>query len=224
MRISPKHDGAALLGSGALAWDAIRGVPLRVAVYAKHDASPVLELKATDISFGRVDPKVFNINPPRGAKVVKVSTPSGAAADHAAAAVRRGKRAARAHHEVTGAAAVARRLSFPLTAPSKLVGLPRRSVSLVDMGQSKGAIVSYGQNLGGMIVIEQPADAAKSAPAQSGGDHRGLSLPSVSINGATGQELDTALGTMVRFTRGGVSYTVIGSVPAAAADAAARAL
>ena len=36
--------------------------------------------------------------------------------------------------------------------------------------------------------------------------------------------LDTALGTMVRFTRGGVAYTVIGSVPSAAADAAARGL
>ena len=46
----------------------------------------------------------------------------------------------------------------------------------------------------------------------------------MSINGATGQELDTALGTMVRFTRGGVTYTVLGSVPSAAADAAARAL
>ena len=53
---------------------------------------------------------------------------------------------------------------------------------------------------------------------------RGLSLPTVSINGATGQELDTALGTMVRFTRDGVAYTVIGSVPSAAADAAARGL
>jgi hypothetical protein len=46
----------------------------------------------------------------------------------------------------------------------------------------------------------------------------------VSINGVTGSELDTALGTMVRFTRGKVSYTVLGSVPPAAADAAARAL
>ena len=40
----------------------------------------------------------------------------------------------------------------------------------------------------------------------------------MSINGVTGQELDTALGTVVRFTRGGVSYIVLGSVPAAAAD------
>jgi hypothetical protein len=46
----------------------------------------------------------------------------------------------------------------------------------------------------------------------------------VSINGSTGQELSTALGTVVRFTRGGVAYTVLGSVPAAAAEQAARGL
>ena len=33
VRIAPKHDGG-LLGAAELAWDAARGVPLRVAVYA----------------------------------------------------------------------------------------------------------------------------------------------------------------------------------------------
>ena len=59
----------------------------------------------------------------------------------------------------------------------------------------------------------------------AGGDRRGrLNLPTVSINGVSGQELDTALGTMVRFTRGGVTYTVLGSVVPARAKAAARGL
>jgi hypothetical protein len=49
-------------------------------------------------------------------------------------------------------------------------------------------------------------------------------LPTVSIGGSTGQELATALGTVIRFTRGHVSYTVLGSVTPAAAEAAARAL
>jgi hypothetical protein len=46
----------------------------------------------------------------------------------------------------------------------------------------------------------------------------------VSINGATGQELATPLGTVVRFTHGGVAYTVLGSVAPYAAETAARAL
>jgi outer membrane lipoprotein-sorting protein len=224
VRISPKHDGG-LLGSGELAWDAVRGVPLRIGVYAQHDSTPVLELKATDISYGAVSPSVFAISPPTGAKVVKVATPTGHGG--AAAADRRlGRRLHKRHAEVSGAAAVARQLPFKLLAPTKLVGLPRRSVTMLDWAGSPAALVSYGQNLGGVAVIEQTMSKPASAASQSsGGDrHQGLSLPTVSINGVTGQELDTALGTMVRFTRAGVTYTVVGSVPAAAADAAARAL
>src|SRR5262249_31603984 len=124
VRVTPKHDGG-LLGAGEFAWDAIRGVPLRVAVYARGDSTPVLELKATDISYGAVDNSVFNISPPANAKVVQVKTPSGAAMEARAGAKYR------RHREISGAAAVARHLSFPLRAPSKLVGLPRRSVSLL---------------------------------------------------------------------------------------------
>ena len=53
VRIAPKDDGG-LLGAGELAWDAARGVPLRAAVYAQGQKSPVLELQATDISYGPV--------------------------------------------------------------------------------------------------------------------------------------------------------------------------
>ena len=62
-------------------------------------------------------------------------------------------------------------------------------------------------------------------PAKGGDDGEGLShLPAVSIDGAAGHELATALGTIVRFQKGGVTSTVIGSVPPVAAEAAARAV
>jgi len=77
-------------------------------------------------------------------------------------------------------------------------------------------------------VIERPADAknAKQSQAPKGKtDGEGQTrLPTLSINGATGTELATALGTVVQFDRGGVSYLVIGSVPPQAAEAAARGL
>jgi len=211
VRVSPKHDGG-LLGSAQLAWDAARGVPLSFAIYARGQDKPVIQLKVTDISYGKVPASDFAVSPPPGAKVVTVNVPAGkakAAGKHA-----------RAHREVTGAAAVAKKVPFALTAPKTLVGLPRRSVSLIDMSGTPAALVTYGQNLGGIAVIEQAAQPQ----ASSGGDHRGLSLPAVTIKGATGHELDTALGTVVQFSARGVDYTVLGSVPAAAADAAARAL
>jgi outer membrane lipoprotein-sorting protein len=223
VRVSPKHDGG-LLGAGELAWDASHGVPLRFAIYAQGSSTPVLELKATDISFGSVPESDFAVSPPSGAKVLTVSVPAGATGADTAKA-RAARRAGRLHTQsrVSGVAAVAKHLHFTLVAPDTLVGLPRRSVRPLDWGGSPAALVTYGQNLGGIAVIEQPADSAK-APSQASGDRRGLNLPTVSINGATGQELDTALGTVLRFTRDGVAYTVLGSVPAAAADAAARGL
>jgi hypothetical protein len=140
----------------------------------------------------------------------------------------RAARSTRGHskqREVTGVAAVARHLSFKLVAPRSLVGLSRQSVSLLNWQGSPAALVTYGRNLGGIAVIEQAGAATSlSQGSAQGGDHAGLSLPTVSIDGATGQELDTALATMVRFSRGGVSYTVIGSVPPSAAELAARAL
>ncbi len=77
-------------------------------------------------------------------------------------------------------------------------------------------------------MIEQPAASSGSTAASSAGNgngnQQGLSLPTVSINGATGQELDTALGTVVQLHARRRRYTVLGSVPPAAAEAAARAL
>jgi outer membrane lipoprotein-sorting protein len=239
--VSPRHSGG-LIGEAQLAWDAIEGVPLRFAVYARGDnVNPVVEIAATGVSYGPVDASVFNISPPSGYKVVSVATPAASAAAHGAtgAAARarafklglRGAAAMRAGEHraaVSGVKAVAAQLPFQLVAPAKLVGLPRQSTSLLDMGGKHGALVTYGQSLGGMVVIEQPASAASTQRlnlSSGSGDHaQGVLLPTVSIHGTTAQELDTALGTVVRFTRGGVTFTVLGSVPAYAADAAARAL
>ncbi len=224
VQVSPKHDGG-LLGDAQLAWDAARGVPLSFAVYARGDSAPVLELTANDISFEQVPSSDFNVSPPGGSKMVHVSTAE-ASHNRALTKARREAKAAHTRRAVTGTAAVARHLPFTLLAPSTLVGLPRQSVTLLNWGGHPASLVTYGQNLGGIAVIEQSA-AGGSGPgssSQSGGHDRGFNLPTISINGATGQELDTALGTVIRFTSGEVTYTVLGSVPPAAAEAAARAL
>jgi hypothetical protein len=211
--VSPKHDGG-LLGSAQLAWDATMGVPLQFAIYARGNTTPVVELKATSISYGAIPASDFDISPPTGARVMRVATGGQAPRGNAD----------RPHRSsVEGAQAVAAAVPFKLVAPSSLVGLPRQRVTLLTMGSQRAAMVSYGENLGGMVVIEHQTDS-KSSGASSSGGLGGLSLPSVSINGATGQELSTPLGTVLTFTRGGVSYTVLGSVPPTAAELAARAL
>ena len=75
---------------------------------------------------------------------------------------------------------------------------------------------AYGEGLGGDPRLQHKADARRARAASD--------LPEVNIDGATGTELATALGTFVTFERGGVSYTVVGSVPPVAAENAARGL
>ena len=225
VRVTPKHDGG-LLGSVQLAWDAARGIPLGIAIYSNSSSTPVLELKATSISYGSVSSKVFSIKPPAGAHVVSIGSLGGAGAAGAMHAHRAGKagKVGKAHAQVTTPAQVQAKLPFTLAAPDNLVGLNRQSVSALNWSGSPAAIVTYGEGLGGIAVIEQSASGQSSQSSQSSGGGSGLSLPTVSINGATAQELSTPLGTVLTFSTGGVRYTVLGSVPAVAANAAAKAL
>ena len=204
VRIAPKDDGG-LLGALEMAWDAVRGVPLRAAIYAQGSDDPVLEVEATDISYGKIAAGQIDATPPAGAKVTEIDPPSGVDA--------KGKPT-----HVEGVEEVAKRLDFPLAAPDELAGLPRRSVRLVRMGSESGAVSMYGRGLGAILVFQsRQAGRSRAEP-------RRLTLPQVNIDGATGTELATALGTMLTFTRDGVRYTVVGSVPPVAAENAARGL
>jgi len=195
VRVSPKHDGG-LLGAAQLAFDAARGVPLQLGIYAQGASTPVLELAATDISYG----------PPAGAKTVDLGS-----------LTRNTNTAQSSQVRVTGLQAVQAAASFPVVAPDTLVGLPRQDVRLVGNSDAKAALVVYGHGLGAIVVVERQASA--------GGNNGPMgSLPQVSINGVTAHELATQLGTVLTWKQGEVSYVLAGSVPPAAAEAAARAL
>jgi outer membrane lipoprotein-sorting protein len=203
VRVSPKHDGG-LLGAVELAFDANHAVPLRIAVLSQGDHSPVLQLTATDISFGSVPASDLVVHLAPGAKIVRVHPP------HPPAHTTGPEPAA------VGVAAVGRAVPFTLTAPASLVGVPRQDVRLIDGSGTPAALVVYGHGLGAIVLVEQQADAHDAGPLGA--------LPRVSVNGVSGHELATALGTAIQFDRGGVRYTLVGSLPPAAAEAAARAL
>ena len=200
--ISPKHDGG-LLGSAQLAFDAANGVPLRIAIYAQGSSSPALALEATNIDYGAVNPKLVDIAPPAGAKVVDLSSAGKDASGPGGADQK----------QTTGLAAVQAAVDFPVSAPDTLVGLPRKHVGLAK----DSALVVYGQGLGAIVVVERKADSSAAGGAITG-------LPTVSLNGVTAQELATQLGTIVEWSHGGTSFVLAGSLPPAAAESAAREL
>jgi outer membrane lipoprotein-sorting protein len=199
VRISPKHDGG-LLGAAELAWDARHGVPLRAAIYAQGDSTPVLELTATDIAFGAVPSSTIDVAPPAGAKVVQLAVPSG-------------NRGAEAAPGTSGGTAPT------VPSPATLVGLPRTVDRAVDWKGSPARVLVYGRGLGALVVVARTADTSAKAGAGPLAQ-----LPSVALGTATGHELPTALGTVLTARKSGVDYLVIGSLPPSAAEAAAREL
>jgi outer membrane lipoprotein-sorting protein len=74
VRITPTKNGG-LIGGAELSWDASNGVPLRAAIYSSTSSSPVIELAATEVSYGPVNSSVFAFTPPASAKVEEVTLP-----------------------------------------------------------------------------------------------------------------------------------------------------
>jgi hypothetical protein len=216
VRISPSHDGG-LVGGAELVWDAVHGVPLRLAVYSTQSSSPVLELTATKVSYGPVDEKVFDIPTPSGTKVTEVTPPTSSSS-------KTGSAGQSPSAPVTGVSAVQAALpDFTLSAPDTLANMQRDQVTLVHVNGKPAALVSYGKGLGGIAVLESQADATPKPSEGSSSSPIGQ-LPKVSVNEATATELPTALGTLLRFERSGVSYVVAGSVTPKVAQEAAKGL
>jgi outer membrane lipoprotein-sorting protein len=207
--VSPKHDGG-LLGGLGLAFDAANGVPLRVAITAAGSSSPVLELAVTDISYGAVADSDVTVTPPAGAKVVDVAPVSDPGSSS-------GSDPGSHPASVEGLAAVRAAAGFAVTAPDSLVGLDLRNVRLLESDGTKVALATYGKGLGAIMVAELPA---------TGKDPLGplAQLPSISIDGTTGRELATALGTVITYQKDGVRTIVGGSIPTVSAEQAAREL
>jgi outer membrane lipoprotein-sorting protein len=215
VRISPSHDGG-LVGGAELAWDANHGVPLRLAVYSTQSSAPVLELTATEVSYGAVPSSVFAFTPPADAKVTEIEPP------HARAHARGGASNRKVTHE-QGLAAAQAAIPFTLDAPATLAGMARAEVRGAQVDGHAAALITYGEGLGGIAVLESAAQAggvAAKQPAEEAGGFLG-ELPKVGLAGASATELPTPLGTLLSFQRAGVGYLLAGSVtPATLQDAA----
>jgi len=197
--------GAGLLGSVALSFDAATGVPLRLAIEANGSTTPVLEFTLTSISYAAVPASDVEVDLPSGLNIVTLNASSAGVAA--------------AGPPPSGLGAVTQAVPFTLVAPDTLGGLPRSGVHLLGTGSAAGALVTYGTGLRALVVAE------RSTPAVAGGEAGLLDLlPSLSIGGASGHVLATALGTIITFDRAGVSYVLAGSVDQADAEAAAQAL
>jgi hypothetical protein len=96
--------------------------------------------------------------------------------------------------------------------PRTLAGLRRGAAQRIP----GGAVGVYGSGLGTVVVLRTRATAQVEALDSA------LGLPEVNIDGATGIELATALGTVIAAARDGRLHVVAGLVPPLVVENAAR--
>ena len=184
--------------AGCWAAPSWRGTPSTASRCARPSSpagngNPVLELRATDISFGPV---------------------AAGDLDRAGARGRQGRRpqparrAARARR--TQEASSRSRASTPCRPRCR--SRSSRPTSSSASRASEVRLIDHGGTPGRARHLRRGPRRDRGDPdrRRAGQDRRtagmpgGSSLPKISINGASGQELDTALGTVLRFQRGGV--------------------
>lgn len=209
-RIQPRKKGG-LVGGADVSWDAANGAPLRLGIFPRGTTEPVLSLEATSVEFGPVDSAVFDVAPPAGARTVDLSVDGGG-------------RKASWPRPVKGLEAARGAVGFPLAAPAELAGQRRTGAMAFGRPGSRSAVVRYGEGLGSITVIQAPVKPGSEATSGRRGGRDGLTVPTAKIGSVTGTAIGTPLGSVVSFSRDGVSYTVFGSVTAADALAAARGL
>jgi hypothetical protein len=204
VHVSPRHNGG-LFGEFDLAWDAAHAVPLRFAIFPRGSSTAAISISVTHIRYGAIPARALSMTPPAGTKIVKVHMPS-----------RHEHPMQQAHvAPAVGAAAVSKAAGFTVAAPKRLAGFPQHQLRAVTIGSHRAALASYGRGLGTVFLLEQRASGSKSPLS---------SLPSVSVAGIKAHELDTTLGSVIQWSRGGVTYTIAGSQSAQRLLSAAESL
>jgi outer membrane lipoprotein-sorting protein len=112
-------------------------------------------------------------------------------------------------------------ISPPAGAQVVHLSLPQHHAENGSSSRHRQDVQVVGKGLGSVVVIKHAAGAS----AQTGSGPAGsLPLQTVKIDGASGQQLSTSLGTVLEFTRDGVSYLLAGSVSSATLDLVAQGL
>jgi outer membrane lipoprotein-sorting protein len=150
VRVSPKESGS-LIGGAELSFDSVHGIPLRAAIYSSTSSSPVIELAASEVSYGPVEDSVFAFTPPAGAKVeeIKTSGADGSEASGKHSADQGGKPTVTSHgHGITAIAVAESKLpaGAPKSTSSAIEALPKVNINGASASELKtalGTILSF---------------------------------------------------------------------------------
>ena len=147
VRVSPKEQGSLIAGA-ELSFDAVHGVPLRTAIYSTTSSSPVIELAATEVSYGPVESSVFSFSPPAGAKVEELGgAGAGASSQPKTASKHAGRPTVTTHGSgVTGIAVLESKVKPGSKGSGSVEGLPKVTIngaSASELRTALGTILTF---------------------------------------------------------------------------------
>jgi outer membrane lipoprotein-sorting protein len=216
LTLTPKDASSTLVERAQALIDSETYLPLQVSLYAQGRSDPVFSWRVSAFDVGPVSAARFKFETPPGAEV------SSFEADHERQVSERPRRA-----EPRRVDTVAEAQRFVHIEISELQSPPGgRELTGVYLKGSDGVVLSYGSGWGTVVLAESRQEMrGMDAPEPDGAGHGDFQLPMVDLgNGVKSQELSTPVGTVLRWSTGGVSYTLAGSVPASELEQAARRL
>jgi outer membrane lipoprotein-sorting protein len=146
VRVSPKESGS-LLGGAELSFDAAHGIPLRTAIYSSTSpSSPVIELAATEVTYGPVEASVFSFTPPSGAKVEDLGSSTSAPHASGGTADKGSKPTVTSHGKGLTTIGVLESKAGSKSSSSALEGLPKvniNGVSASELRTELGTILTF---------------------------------------------------------------------------------
>jgi len=148
VRVSPS-EGGSLFGGAELSFDAVTGVPLRAAIYSSQSSSPVIELAASEVSYGPVADSVFAFSPPPGVKIEEIRFSHHGGAGHEDGATAAEKPSVTTHgHGVTAIAVIESKskAADSTSTSEQLEGLPKVTIngtSASELRTELGTLLSF---------------------------------------------------------------------------------
>ena len=222
LTLEPKDKSLTLVERAEAFVDAEAFVPLSFELYAENVPEPVVRYAASDFRVGDVPDDRFRIETPPGAEVVPME-------EHGEERGEEGHD--REPQQVASVEEAQGLVGFPVEQLATAPG--GRELLEIRVTGSEAVIQTYGSGWGTVTLVQKPesaeesrADEPREETSSREEDGRGgeFQVPTVDLGGVEAKEISTPIGTALSWNADGVTYRLVGSVPAAELEEAARGL
>lgn len=228
LTLEPRDKSLTLVERAEALVDAEAFVPLSFELYAEGTAEPVVRYEASDFEVGPVPDQRFQLETPPGATVEQMEEP-GNGEEWGEEGVENQE-----PQRVASVTEAQEAVGFPVRQFDAAPG--GRELTEIRVAGSDGVAQTYGEGWGTVVLVQKPdrdpesadqsqEDSEREGNGEDDGQDEQLQVPTVDLGGGVeAKEISTPIGTGLSWSANGVSYSLVGSVPAAELEEAARGL